>query len=533
MSPAPSGKRARGRVARGRDRGAEGRRHDRRRPGGGPRSTRWRARRWRPLVPATCSPASWPRCSPAAWRRSAPRPAVYAHARAGRLAAGRVGAVESVVATDVIAALPAACEAGRRLEGAGDRRLGAVERNCARLARSAARRELCAVVKADGYGHGAVPMRGRRARRRGDLARGRHRGRGGRAAGRARRGRPAPRARSDGAGGARPALAAGADLAAWRPDFLELVAARGRELGIRPQVHVKYDTGMGRLGERDPAAVVGLAAGGGGEPRPRPRRRCGPTSRPPTRTTAASSSSSSTRFLVSPSRCASATRACCCTPPTAPRRCASRALTSTWSAAGSRSTASTRSARPVPSGTRARARASLVGRRRQALRAGRQRRLRAHLAAPGPTSVAVLPIGYGDGVRRGALQPRRRADQRPPPAARRDRLDGQHHGRPWARAGCGAGCRGGADRRPGGRADPRRGAGRALATINYEMTCGISPRVPRELRRERRRRPDRPGGRRPRPGAALADCPALDRRRRGARRAARPRGGRPRPRDRR
>ena len=29
--------------------------------------------------------------------------------------------------------------------------LGAIERNCARLPR-----ELCAVVKADGYGHGAV-----------------------------------------------------------------------------------------------------------------------------------------------------------------------------------------------------------------------------------------------------------------------------------------------------------------------------------------------------------------------------------------
>ncbi len=38
--------------------------------------------------------------------------AVYAHARAGRLAAERVGAVESVVATDVIAALPAGLRGG-------------------------------------------------------------------------------------------------------------------------------------------------------------------------------------------------------------------------------------------------------------------------------------------------------------------------------------------------------------------------------------------------------------------------------------
>ena len=35
--------------------------------------------------------------------------------------------------------------------------LGAIERNCARLAATAAPAQLCAVVKADGYGHGAVP----------------------------------------------------------------------------------------------------------------------------------------------------------------------------------------------------------------------------------------------------------------------------------------------------------------------------------------------------------------------------------------
>src|SRR5215211_9489038 len=35
--------------------------------------------------------------------------------------------------------------------------LAAIERNCARLASAAAPALLCAVVKADGYGHGAVP----------------------------------------------------------------------------------------------------------------------------------------------------------------------------------------------------------------------------------------------------------------------------------------------------------------------------------------------------------------------------------------
>ncbi len=39
--------------------------------------------------------------------------AVYAHARAGRIAAERVGATESVVATDVIAAIPAGLRAGK------------------------------------------------------------------------------------------------------------------------------------------------------------------------------------------------------------------------------------------------------------------------------------------------------------------------------------------------------------------------------------------------------------------------------------
>ena len=50
------------------------------------------------------------------------------------------------------------------------------------------------------------------------------------------------------------ALEADADMAVWRPGFLELVRARAAALGSRPRVHVKYDTGMGRLGERDPDA---------------------------------------------------------------------------------------------------------------------------------------------------------------------------------------------------------------------------------------------------------------------------------------
>jgi alanine racemase len=137
---------------------------------------------------------------------------------------------------------------------------GAVERNCRRLASElSGETALCAVVKADGYGHGAVPCAAAA------LA-------GGAtwlavaAASEAveLRSELAERARILVLGAMTPreldqALGAGADLAVWRPGFLDLVAARGRELGVRPQVHVKYDSGMGRLGGRDPEAVAELA----------------------------------------------------------------------------------------------------------------------------------------------------------------------------------------------------------------------------------------------------------------------------------
>ena len=54
------------------------------------------------------------------------------------------------------------------------------------------------------------------------------------------------------------ALGARSEVAVWREGFLELVAERGAGLGMRPRVHVKYDTGMGRLGEREPANVERL-----------------------------------------------------------------------------------------------------------------------------------------------------------------------------------------------------------------------------------------------------------------------------------
>lgn len=136
--------------------------------------------------------------------------------------------------------------------------VGAVEANCARLAGELnGDARLCAVVKADGYGHGAVECA------RAALA-------GGAswlavaAAGEAAELRPEfPETPLLVMGALTEAeldvsLGAGAEITVWRPRFLGLVERRGRELGLRPRVHVKYDTGMGRLGEPDPDAVVAL-----------------------------------------------------------------------------------------------------------------------------------------------------------------------------------------------------------------------------------------------------------------------------------
>jgi alanine racemase len=54
-------------------------------------------------------------------------------------------------------------------------------------------------------------------------------------------------------------LSAGSEVAVWREDFRRLLADRARAQGRPARVHVKYDSGMGRLGNADPAEVLALA----------------------------------------------------------------------------------------------------------------------------------------------------------------------------------------------------------------------------------------------------------------------------------
>lgn len=137
--------------------------------------------------------------------------------------------------------------------------LAAVERNCARLKRElSGEAELCAVVKADGYGHGADACAGAA------LAGGATRLAVATAAEAAQVGRRLPQIPLLTMGALTPeeldtALAAGSEVAVWRAGFRDLVVARARAQGRSVRVHVKHDSGMGRLGNPDPGEAVALA----------------------------------------------------------------------------------------------------------------------------------------------------------------------------------------------------------------------------------------------------------------------------------
>jgi alanine racemase len=130
--------------------------------------------------------------------------------------------------------------------------LGAISANCARLAALA---PLCAVVKADGYGHGAVQAA--RAAQAGGAA--------WLAVATADEAADLRAAGIEGPllvmGALSPeelavAVAAGADVVAWSEEFV-------RRLPESVGVHVKLDTGMGRLGTRDPEQATRVAEAAG------------------------------------------------------------------------------------------------------------------------------------------------------------------------------------------------------------------------------------------------------------------------------
>ncbi len=137
--------------------------------------------------------------------------------------------------------------------------VGAVERNCAHLkSLLTGSAELCAVVKSDGYGHGAVEC-ARAAQRggatwlavttAGEAALLRAAGLTGRllVMGSLTRAETAT------------ALAADADIVVWEPEFARALAERVGESGPPARVHVKLDSGMGRLGAIDPAQARAVA----------------------------------------------------------------------------------------------------------------------------------------------------------------------------------------------------------------------------------------------------------------------------------
>jgi alanine racemase len=137
--------------------------------------------------------------------------------------------------------------------------LEAVRANCARLKRELGEGpELCAVVKADGYGHGAESCANAA------LEGGATRLAVATASEAESIGHSFPQAPLLTMGALTPeevevALGAGSELAVWREGFRRLLADRARAHGRPARVHVKYDSGMGRLGNRDPSEVLALA----------------------------------------------------------------------------------------------------------------------------------------------------------------------------------------------------------------------------------------------------------------------------------
>jgi len=138
--------------------------------------------------------------------------------------------------------------------------VGAVQRNCEHLhSLLTGAAALCAVVKADGYGHGAV-----------ECARAAQRGgatwlavaTAGEAALLRAAGLTGPLLVMGSLTRAEvpTALAADADVVVWEPEFARALAERVGDSGPPARVHVKLDSGMGRLGTADAEQARAVAA---------------------------------------------------------------------------------------------------------------------------------------------------------------------------------------------------------------------------------------------------------------------------------
>ena len=208
--------------------------------------------------------------------------------------------------------------------------VAAIERNCARLRARAARwRDAVRGRQGRRLWPWRRAERARRARRRRELA-----GGGDRARGAQLREAGLREARVLVMGALSPielaqALAAEADVTVWHERDVQAVAAAG---GGR--VHVKLDSGMGRLGTRDPAEASRVVAAARGTP--------GVELAGVMTHFATADELDDDGFFAAQLRGVHAlgeprsgpsSRRPSCTPPTAPRCCATRARTSTWCAA--------------------------------------------------------------------------------------------------------------------------------------------------------------------------------------------------------
>ena len=135
---------------------------------------------------------------------------------------------------------------------------GAIERNCQTVLEViGGESELCAVVKADAYGHGVVEAT--RAVLRGGASR--------LAVATAAEAIEIRELVSEaaevpllvmgslGSDEVEPLAGIGADVGVWTTGFLELCERVGAERGVPVGIHIKHDTGMGRLGTSDAEAV--------------------------------------------------------------------------------------------------------------------------------------------------------------------------------------------------------------------------------------------------------------------------------------